>query len=141
MTTRLYALLAACCLAAGTLNASEPAAADDWDVSSPPGQARSDDIDTSSGTWVGLDLSPDGETIAFDLLGDIYLLPIEGGEARAIDSGLAWSMQPRFSPDGSEIAFVSDAGGGDNVWIMAADGSDARQLSREEFRLLNNPWW
>jgi imidazolonepropionase-like amidohydrolase/Tol biopolymer transport system component len=90
---------------------------------------------------MSLDISPDGETIAFDLLGDIYLLPIEGGEARAIDSGLAWSMQPRFSPDGSEIAFVSDAGGGDNVWIMAADGSDARQLTREEFRLLNNPWW
>ena len=141
MTTRLNALLAACCLAAGASNAAEPAAPADWDVSAPPGQARAVDIDVSSGTWMSLDVSPDGETIAFDLLGDIYLLPIEGGEARAIDSGMAWSMQPRFSPDGSEIAFVSDAGGGDNVWIMAADGSDARQLTREEFRLLNNPWW
>jgi imidazolonepropionase-like amidohydrolase/Tol biopolymer transport system component len=141
MTIRYIALLGICSLAAGLLNAEEPAAGDDWDVSAPPGDAREIDIDVRSGTWMSLDVSPDGSTIVFDLLGDIYLLPIEGGEARAIDSGLAWAMQPRFSPDGSEIAYISDAGGGDNVWIMQADGSDARQLTREDFRLLNNPWW
>ena len=114
---------------------------DTWDVGKIPGEARAVAIDTRSGTWMSLDVSPDGKTIAFDLLGDIYLLPIEGGEARAIDRGLAWSMQPRFSPDGSEIAYISDAGGGDNVWIMQADGSGARQLTHEDFRLLNNPYW
>ena len=112
-----------------------------WDVSSIPGEARTVNIDTRSGSWMSLDVSPDGETIAFDLLGDIYLLPINGGKAKAINSGLAWSVQPRFSPDGSEIAFISDAGGGDNIWIMQADGSDARQLTNEDFRLLNNPYW
>ena len=141
MTIRNTALLAACCLLPGTLHAGDTPAADDWNVSEPPGDAREIDIDVRSGTWMSLDVSPDGRTIAFDLLGDIYLLPIEGGEARAIDGGLAWSMQPRFSPDGTEIAYVSDAGGGDNVWIMQADGSAARQLTREDFRLLNNPWW
>ena len=50
---------------------------------------------------MSLDVSPDGSTVAFDLLGDIYVVPIAGGEANAINSGLAWSMQPRFSPDGS----------------------------------------
>jgi len=112
-----------------------------WDVNAPPGNARKVAIDTETGTWMSLDVSPDGRTIAFDLLGDIYVVPIDGGNATAINSGLAWSMQPRFSPDGSEIAFTSDAGGGDNIWIMSADGSDPRQLTEEDFRLLNNPTW
>ena len=112
-----------------------------WDVATRPGEARTVEINTTSGTWMSLDVSPDGRTIAFDLLGDIYTLPIDGGTATAISSGLAWSMQPRFSPDGAEIAFTSDAGGGDNIWIMNADGSNARQLTNEDFRLLNNPYW
>lgn len=112
-----------------------------WDVETIPGEAREISIDTRTGSWMSLDVSPDGNSIAFDLLGDIYVIPITGGDAKAINSGLAWSMQPRFSPDGSEIAFTSDAGGGDNIWIMKADGSDARQLTKEDFRLLNNPYW
>jgi imidazolonepropionase-like amidohydrolase/Tol biopolymer transport system component len=112
-----------------------------WDVNAPPGDSRRIPIKTSRGTWMSLDVSPDGRTVAFDLLGDIYLLPIDGGEATAIDSGHSWAMQPRFSPDGSEIAYTSDAGGGDNVWIMQADGNGKRQLTKEDFRLLNNPYW
>jgi Tol biopolymer transport system component/imidazolonepropionase-like amidohydrolase len=113
----------------------------DWDVNDIPGESRDVAIDVRTGSWMSVDVSPDGQTIAFDLLGDIYVLPIEGGEAQSINSGHAWSVQPRFSPDGSEIAFTSDAGGGDNIWIMQADGSDARQLTKEDFRLLNNPYW
>src|SRR5690606_7166744 len=113
----------------------------DWDVNAPPGDSRQIPIRTSSGTWMSLDVSPDGRTIAFDLLGDIYLLPIEGGDARPIDSGHSWSIQPRFSPDGSEIAYTSGAAGGDNIWIMRTDGSEKRQLTKEDFRLLNNPAW
>ena len=113
----------------------------EWDVNNIPGESREVSIDTRSGSWMSLDVSPDGKSIAFDLLGDIYVLPIEGGDARSVNSGLAWSIQPRFSPDGSEIAFTSDAGGGDNIWIMRADGSAARQLTKEDFRLLNNPYW
>ena len=114
---------------------------DTWNVNDPPGDSYSVSIDTSSGTWMSLDVSPDGRTIAFDLLGDIYVIPMQGGEARAIDSGFSWSMQPRFSPDGSEIAYTSDAGGGDNIWTMQPDGGGKRQLTHEDFRLLNNPWW
>jgi imidazolonepropionase-like amidohydrolase/Tol biopolymer transport system component len=121
--------------------ANEESKDEKWDVNNPPGDSKTISIDTRSGTWMSLDVSPDGKTIAFDLLGDIYLLPMAGGEARSINSGLAWSIQPRFSPDGSEIAFISDAGGGDNIWTMRADGSAAQQLTKEDFRLLNNPYW
>ena len=71
-----------------------------WDVSSPPGERRDIPIDARSGTWMSVDVSPDGKRVAFDMLGDIYELPIAGGEARALASGMAWDMQPRYSPDG-----------------------------------------
>ena len=96
---------------------------------------------TSEGTWMNLDVSPDGTHIVFDLLGNIYIMPIEGGEAIALRSGHAYEIQPRFSPDGSKISFTSDAGGGDNIWVMNRDGSDARQITGEDFRLLNNASW
>jgi imidazolonepropionase-like amidohydrolase/Tol biopolymer transport system component len=115
---------------------------DKWDVNAPPGmQTRQIRIDTAEGTWMNVDVSPDGRTIAFDLLGDIYTMPITGGTPRRIAEGLAYEQQPRFSPDGRRIAFVSDRGGGDNIWIMNADGSDKRQLTKEDFRLLNQPSW
>ena len=134
-------------LAASTILASAPGLAfqdndeAEWDVANPPLPTRSIPIEVSEGSWMSLDVSPDGQTIAFDMLGDIYTMPVGGGVATNISSGLPWEYQPRFSPDGSRIAFTSDRGGGDNIWIMNADGSDARQLTDESFRLLNNPTW
>ena len=112
-----------------------------WDVTNPPGKKRTIKIDTAEGTWMSLDVSPDGKTIAFDLLGDIYTMPASGGTATAIASGMAWEIQPRFSPDGTRIAFTSDRAGGDNIWTMSTDGSDMQQVTDESFRLLNNPAW
>jgi Tol biopolymer transport system component/imidazolonepropionase-like amidohydrolase len=112
-----------------------------WDVNAPPGTWTDRAIDVTAGTWLGVDVAPDGNELAFDLLGDIYLLPIAGGEAHAIASGIAWQMQPRFSPDGKKVAFTSDAGGGDNLWVMDRDGANARAVTEESFRLLNSPTW
>ncbi len=113
-----------------------------WDVSAPPGMTvRQVPIQVEEGTWMNLDVSPDGQTLAFDLLGDIYTMPITGGTPTRIAEGLAYETQPRFSPDGKRIAFTSDRGGGDNIWIMNRDGSDKRQLTNESFRLLNQPSW
>ena len=50
-------------------------------------------------------------------------------------------MQPRYSPSGTEIAFTSDRGGGDNIWVMNRDGSNPRAITKETFRLLNRPDW
>ena len=112
-----------------------------WDVNNPPGKKKTVPINVTEGTWMSLDVSPDGQTIAFDLLGDIYTIPVSGGTATNIASGMAWEIQPRFSPDGKRIAFTSDRAGGDNIWTMAADGSDMQQVTDESFRLLNNPTW
>ena len=86
-----------------------------WDVNARHGPGHDVAIDTTTGTWMNLDVSPDGREIAFDLLGDIYVMPIGGGEARPLATGIAWEMQPRYSPNGREIAFTSDRGGGDKI--------------------------
>jgi len=112
-----------------------------WDVMNPPGDKREIDINVESGTWMSLDVSPDGQTIAFDMLGDIYTMPANGGTATNIASGMAWEIQPRFSPDGKKIAFTSDRAGGDNIWVMDVDGSNPHQITKESFRLMNNPTW
>ncbi|MGH7504487.1 MAG: TolB family protein, partial [Longimicrobiales bacterium] len=70
----------------------------------------------NEGTWLSIDVSPDGRTIVFDLLGDLYTLPIEGGSATRLTSGMAFDGQPRYSPDGTKVLYVSDASGGDNLW-------------------------
>ena len=113
-----------------------------WDVERPRGlTTQRVQLDTDEGTWMNVDVSPDGSRIAFDMLGDIYVLPIGGGTPTRIAEGLSYEQQPRWSPDGSRIAFVSDRGGGDNIWTMNADGSDKKQLTKEDFRLLNQPSW
>ncbi|WP_301750307.1 amidohydrolase family protein [uncultured Erythrobacter sp.] len=113
-----------------------------WSVEAPKGATiKQVPIKTDEGTWMDVDVSPDGQTIAFTLLGDIYTMPITGGTPKRIADGLAWDVQPRFSPDGSRIAFTSDRGGGDNIWVMNTDGSDKRQVTKEDFRLLNQPTW
>lgn len=96
---------------------------------------------TTEGTWLSLDLSPEGRTILFDLLGDLYTLPITGGEAKPLMTGLAFDSQPRYSPDGKHIAFVSDRDGADNLWIAEADGSNARRLTTERQARVISPVW
>ncbi|KAA5545540.1 amidohydrolase family protein [Roseiconus nitratireducens] len=127
----------------------------DWDVDSPPGPNRRQPIDCDTGTWMNLDVSPDGQSITFDLLGDVYVMPITGADGTEATGGqfpknltdsVAWDMQPRFSPDGNWIALTSDrtgrgGKGGDNVWIMARDGSKPQQVTSETFRLLCSPTW
>lgn len=128
--------------AAARAPATQPAKPDKWNVSAPPGMVlRQVPINVDEGTWMNVDVSRDGRLIAFDLLGDIYTLPVSGGTPTRIAEGLAYEQQPRFSPDGRRIAFTSDRGGGDNIWIMNVDGSDKRQLTKEDFRLLNQATW
>ena len=112
-----------------------------WEVNEKRGPGREVSFTVNEGTWMNLDVSPDGKQIVFDLLGDIYIMPSSGGKATLLRGGLAYEVQPRFSPDGKRISFTSDAGGADNIWTMKTDGSDAKQITTEDFRLLNNAVW
>ncbi len=112
-----------------------------WNVEQFKGPTSSFKINTDEGTWMNLDVSPDGTEIIFDLLGDIFTIPMSGGEAKLLSGGIAWEVQPRYSPDGKYISFTSDRDGGDNIWIMNRDGSNKKQITKENFRLLNNATW
>jgi Tol biopolymer transport system component/imidazolonepropionase-like amidohydrolase len=114
-----------------------------WDVNNPHKDWKYNtfNLKTTEGTWMNLDVSPDGKTIVFDLLGDIYTMPISGGTSTILRSGLAYEVQPRFSPNGKYISFTSDAEGGNNIWVMTADGKNAKAITKEKFRLLNNAVW
>ena len=102
---------------------------------------RSFHLNTDEGTWIPLDVSPDGKQIAFSLLGDLYLLPIEGGKAKRITQGLAFDTHPRFSPSGTHLVFSSDRDGNENAWIMELESGDSTQISKEKTDYLQSAEW
>jgi len=114
------------------------------DEKKPPLPLKSDrkiEFTTDEGTWLSLDVSPDGKTIVFELLGDLYTLPVEGGQAKLISGGMAFDSQPKFSPDGKWIAFLSDREGSDNIWIIHPDGTGAKQVSKDPGSDFVTPSW
>lgn len=112
-----------------------------WNIEKPAGPTKTFSFQTNEGTWMNLDVSPDGKDIVFDMLGDIYKMPISGGKAVLLAGGMASEVQPRFSPNGLYISYTSDKDGGDNIWVMNTDGSGKRAITKETFRLLNNAVW
>lgn len=96
---------------------------------------------TDEGTWMSLDVSPDGQTIIFDLLGDIYTMPIAGGEAKKIIGGMSFESQPKFSPDGKLIVFLSDRSGSENVWISKPDGTEPKAITKDKKAMWVSPSW
>src|SRR5262245_66476452 len=119
--------IAALCLA----SCLTTAAAQDAPPGTPSAAERTLSFDAKEGTWMALDVSRDGRTILFDLLGDIYALDTKGGAARPVLRGPAFEMQPVFSPDGRQFAFISDRAGSDDLTIANADGTPPRALSHE----------
>jgi Tol biopolymer transport system component len=95
----------------------------------------------TEGSWLSLDVSPDGSVIVFELLGDLYRVPIQGGHATRLTEGLPFDAQPRFSPDGKYIAYISDAGGSDQLWVMNSDGTSRHAVSEGRRRLFASPQW
>ncbi|MBK6485379.1 MAG: PD40 domain-containing protein [Gemmatimonadetes bacterium] len=114
-----------------------------WDVTAAQGRTRTISFTTDEGTWLSPDVSPDGRTIAFDMVGDIWTVPIAGGTARSLtaSAGIALDFHASFSPEGAQIAFISDRDGQNNIWVMNADGSNPRQVSRQREKRMALPTW
>src|SRR5690606_13217381 len=93
------------------------------------------------GSWMSVDVSPDGSTIVFDLLGDLYTVPITGGKATPLTRGMAFDAQPRFSPDGRRVVFTSDRDGAENVWILSLDLKDTVQVTKGKDASYQSPEW
>lgn len=98
-------------------------------------------FNTTEGTWLSLDVSPDGKTIIFDMLGDLYTMPISGGKAERLTDGMALDTNARFSPDGKSIVFTSDRSGNDNVWIMDLETKETKQMTKDRRGAVQSADW
>ncbi len=140
--TQLTWFLAALALATTAVADDDPPEEDkdSWDVTAAHGPTHDLELSLTEGTWMSL--SVHGDTILFDLLGDIWSLPIEGGEATRLTDDAAWDGQPRFSPDGSRIAYVSDRSGNEQLWIMDVDGDGPGEVfTDEDVARITQPVW
>jgi Tol biopolymer transport system component len=126
----------------GSAAAQRPAVIDAESASKLPLRTtRTVSFTTTEGTWMALDVSPDGRQIIFDLLGDLYVMPITGGDATRLTSGPEWEVMPRYSRDGREIVFISDRDGTDNIWTMELATGKLQQVTREVDVNLGSPEW
>ena len=117
---------------------------DEWDVTLARGETREIDFTTDEGTWMSMDISPDGRWVIFDMLGHVYRVPVDGGGVAELltgSTGVATHYHPRYSPDGSTVAFISDREGQNNLWLMDPDGSNPRSVfSDQTLRAVETAW-
>ena len=138
MRVRLFAVVALC--ASVVLGAQEDSSpADERDLPLDP--ERTFSLDTDEGTWISVDVSPNGDMVVFDLLGDLYTMPLTGGEAVSLTDGMPYDNQPRYSPDGSEVVFVSDRDGSENLWLIDIASKETRQLTNGSTKSYESPEW
>jgi hypothetical protein len=83
---------------------AKDSAKSNWDVSVPHVPSDTIEFDATEGTWITVDVSPDGKEIVFDILGDIYTMPITGGDATLLSGGLPYEVQPRSAPMGRKYS-------------------------------------
>ena len=136
--------LALTLIPAGLAGQGTGTSAQEWDVTQARGQSRVVDFTTEEGTWLSVDVSPDGSWMVFDLVGHIYRAPTSGGgEAVSLtqDAGISMNYMPRISPDGRTIVFVSDRKGQANLWIMDADGANPKAVFTDRNVRASLPAW
>lgn len=102
---------------------------------------RTLEFNTTEGTWLSIDISPDGKTIVFGMMGDLYTMPFTGGKATRITEGMAYDVQPRYSPDGKSIVFSSDRSGNDNIWTMDLETKETKQITKSKTDNFQSAEW
>ena len=102
---------------------------------------RNISFNTSQGTWMSVDVHPDGKTIMFDMMGDLYTIPITGGKATQVTKGMPYEVHPRYSPDGNSIVYVSDKSGSDNIWIRDLKTKEETQLTKSKNQKYTSADW
>ncbi|KIY66625.1 composite domain of metallo-dependent hydrolase [Cylindrobasidium torrendii FP15055 ss-10] len=125
-----------------------------WDIEKDFEYPRKLEFDVEEGTWLRLDVHPHTGEVVFDMLGDLYCLPkstpdsLEPLIAQPLLIGIPFDADPSFSPDGTKLAFRSDAGlGVQNIWVLPwrgcgrADRKEARRITNETWRWLSAPSW
>jgi Tol biopolymer transport system component len=117
---------------------------DNWDSLNV--DTRTVSFETSEGTYLGFDIAPDGKWIVFDLLGQLWRIPTDGGRAEQLTDAVADTaedLDPNFSPDGKWVAFWSDRPEGSGIYIIPAEGGTPRLLSGTETRprVYPHPTW
>lgn len=106
------------------------------------GSERLVTFDTDSFTSSNIDVSPDGKSLVFDLLGQVYRVPVSGGRAEQVTNDGGWNRRPRYSRDGLKIAFQSDRDGQFDLWESRLDGHGLVRYSNEGFGgMWQGPAW
>ena len=142
--TTLAPLLAATIIATPTPAFAQDTADDTSDPRQeglPLAPGRTISTSFTEGSWMSVDVSPDGQSLVFDFLGDLYTMPIAGGTATPLTQGMAFDGQPRFSPDGTRVVFTSDRSGGEAIHIISLDLSDTVQITKGKSSAYQSPDW
>lgn len=98
-------------------------------------------VTVTKGTNVAATATPDGESIVMDLHGILFHLPGQGGDADRLTDIELEPARPDYAPDGSQVAFQGYADGNFDIWAMAPDGSDVRQVTDDDFYDDREPTW
>ena len=138
MQVRLFAIVA---LSASVVLGAQEDSSPAGDRGLPLDPERTLSLDTDEGTWISVDVSPSGQTVVFDLLGDLYTVPLSGGDATSLTQGMSYDNQPRYSPDGSEVLFISDQNGSENLWLVDVESGERRQLTNGSTYSYESPDW
>ncbi|MEE9533605.1 MAG: amidohydrolase family protein, partial [Acidimicrobiia bacterium] len=110
-----------------------------------PGAAQSDDwrtieFETTEVTAPDVATSPDGQWLIFTMLGHLFRLPVEGGEAAQLTFGPYYDTDPAVSPDGTRVAFVSDRDGSEgNLFVLELATGQITQVTHEPWA--GRPTW
>ncbi len=115
-------------------------AAQPFNVDSVRGPTKRLEFTATEGTWLSVDVSPDGQKVVFDLLGTLYEMPLAGGAAMPLTKGRSYNHLPRYSPDGTRILFTSDRSGREEVWVLYRGTDSVAKYSKFDNRAFQGSW-